>query len=165
MNNLIKIERMPRKSGGPRITLVLKCSEEMCTTEIRVRKSEFKNSSLKCKIHSHAKPPFYSIYNSFKKDHRKLKNDITYGDFLELTKIQECHYCYSKIPWVKYSVVSGKYLSRAYYLDRKNNLKGYSLDNVVVCCTRCNIARSNKFSYEEWYGMTEFFRKKKDVLR
>ena len=34
-------------------------------------------------------------------------------------------------------------------LDRIDNTKGHTLDNVVPCCYECNIARGNNFTYEE----------------
>jgi hypothetical protein len=36
---------------------------------------------------------------------------------------------------------------------------GYVEVNVVGCCKRCNIAKGNRFTYDEWYGMTEYFRR------
>jgi hypothetical protein len=57
-------------------------------------------------------------------------------------------------------MVDGKATSRAYQLDRKDNALGYSVDNCVVCCHRCNDAKSNGYDYEEWYGMTAYFRSK-----
>lgn len=158
IDNLIRIERVPRKSGGPRIILVLKCSHENCDSEIRVRKPEYGKSTLKCKVHSHVKAPFYSIYNCFKNDHRKLENTVTFEDFLNYTKTKECHYCNSNINWIEYGTVAGKYLSRAYYLDRMDNSKGYVLDNIVVCCTKCNRSRGDKYTYKEWLIMTKPWR-------
>lgn len=38
----------------------------------------------------------------------------------------------------------------AYYLDRKDSFEGYSVENCVVCCSRCNQAKSNFFTYEQW---------------
>lgn len=38
----------------------------------------------------------------------------------------------------------------AYNLDRKDNSKGYSIKNCVVCCTVCNLTRGNRFTYEQF---------------
>jgi hypothetical protein len=45
-------------------------------------------------------------------------------------------------------------------LDRRDNSLGYVPGNVVVACKRCNYGKSDDFTYEEWLGMTEYFRKK-----
>lgn len=34
-------------------------------------------------------------------------------------------------------------------LDRKDNEKGYVKDNIVLCCSRCNLIKSNFFNEEE----------------
>ena len=119
------------------------------------------NKSKYCISCAHKKKPFESLYNSLNSDHRKLIVDITYSDFLEFTKIDKCHYCIANINWEEYSTINGKFSSRAYYLDRVDNDLGYLKTNLVVCCTRCNRARSNKFSYAEWWGMTSYFRDRK----
>ena len=49
-----------------------------------------------------------------------------------------CHYCNKKL-----GLVAG------HGLDRKDNDKGYILDNVVPCCKICNETKSNKLSYDE----------------
>ena len=46
--------------------------------------------------------------------------------------------------------------STAYNLDRKDSIKGYTKENCVVCCKRCNRAKSNLFSYEEWLEIGKF---------
>ena len=95
------------------------------------------------------KRPYESLYTSFLYVCRKpgKETDIAYEDFLKLTEIHHCHYCDNPIVWAEYSPRTS---SQAYYLDRKNNSRGYTKDNVVVCCTRCNRGKSDQFSYEEW---------------
>lgn len=38
-------------------------------------------------------------------------------------------------------------------LDRLDNTKGYTLDNVVPCCTSCNNSRKDNYSPAEWRVM------------
>lgn len=40
--------------------------------------------------------------------------------------------------------------SSASNLDRKDNSRGYDIDNVVVCCGRCNYAKGSHFTHDEW---------------
>lgn len=166
LQNVIEIERQARKSGGPRLVYKIKCKNEKCSNIIKIRKTEVKegNRTYLCGPCSHKKKPFESIYNWI-----GIKNGrdvlITYADFLEYTKITECHYCCSEINWNPFGTVNGKFISRAYFLDRKDSNLPYIKENIVVCCTRCNRSKNNRFSYDEWYGMTEYFRNKlsKDV--
>lgn len=51
-------------------------------------------------------------------------------------------------------------------LDRKDNNKGYTVENVVSCCHRCNSAKGAWFTHEEFKVMIQAvikFRKQKDV--
>jgi hypothetical protein len=73
---------------------------------------------------------------------------LTYDEYIQFTKIKNCHYCNNSIPWRPYN--SGNKKAQAYFLDRKDNDGPYSKENCVVCCTRCNRMRSNKFTYEEF---------------
>ena len=94
------------------------------------------------------KRPFEHLYNTFKSTCGKPV-EISFDEFLSLVKIKECHYCGIPILWPEHQ--SSKVTRcNAYYLDRKDTLKGYTMDNVAVCCTRCNIGKSRFFSYEEW---------------
>lgn len=157
----IRIEKQPRKSGGPRTVYIFKCKIFDCYNEIKARSGkDLLLRSGTCIIHSHRKKPFESIYNSLCNDDRNLKIDLTYDQFIEFTKIKKCHYCNYTIKWIEYPTIAGKFISNAYYLDRKDCDVGYSKYNCVVCCTRCNRGRSNAYTYQEWYGMTEYLRKK-----
>jgi hypothetical protein len=83
---------------------------------------------------------------------RNIKLELTYEEFLTFTKENKCHYCYLEIEYKKYGNAS-------YHLDRKNNYDGYNINNLVVCCNRCNKGKRELFNYDEWYGMTKYFRK------
>jgi hypothetical protein len=96
---------------------------------------------------------FESLFNRAKRDaqRRGLSFTLTFKQFENLTLITECHYCGDPITWMKQGTKDRKwkYLG-ATNLDRKDNTKGYTKQNVVVCCTRCNRAKSNTFSYDEF---------------
>jgi hypothetical protein len=47
-----------------------------------------------------------------------------------------CHYC-------------DNIVNTGLALDRKDNNKDYTIDNVVVCCNRCNTLKRDLLSYEE----------------
>lgn len=74
--------------------------------------------------------------------------DMSYEEFIEFTNQLECHYCKSPITWATHNIIKEK--SCRHNLDRKDNTKGYSLGNCVVCCARCNWSKGSVFTYEQW---------------
>ena len=83
-----------------------------------------------------------SLYNSYKGRilKKKLEFSLTKSRFEELTK-QDCYYC-GKEPKSKYQ--RQHYTPYIYNgLDRIDSLKGYTEENVVPCCSICNVAKSN----------------------
>ena len=86
--------------------------------------------------------PFETRYNQFLSNNRHRKDTtLTYKQFFEFTKINDCHYCGGPIDWSN---------TMRYNLDRKDNSKGYSKENVVVCCKLCNYLKADKFTYDEF---------------
>jgi hypothetical protein len=98
--------------------------------------------------------PFEAKYNTLvnRARHSVL---ITYEEFLEFTKVNDCHYCGENIPWSEYQT---KVRSTAVYLDRKDSALAYEVGNLVVCCTRCNYAKNRLFTYEQWVEIGKLIR-------
>ena len=74
---------------------------------------------------------------------------MSFECFVEMSQ-NPCFYCGSK-PMNKSRTVNGKYF--VYNgIDRKNNLIGYVMDNVVTCCAICNTAKSTMpiDCFEDW---------------
>lgn len=153
---IIRLEKQPRKNGGPRNVRVYLCAYcGLNEAKLRGKKPKANEPAPCCPSCGNQKRPFESIYNGLSNDHRRIPVDLTYEEYLEFTKIPDCHYCEDGIPWSPYGCLNGKFISRAYYLDRKDNSLGYSAANCVVCCTECNKMRSNRFTYEEFCQIGE----------
>lgn len=101
--------------------------------------------------------PYEALYRRMKRDNtgclRTLPFTLTYDEFVSFTAHNQCFYCHSAIQWKDYS--SGGY---GYNLDRCDNDKGYHKENLVVCCKRCNMGKRDTFTFDEWFGMTAYFR-------
>jgi hypothetical protein len=61
------------------------------------------------------------------------------ADQLEVYAQMPCHYCQARIP--------EEYTGT--WLDRRDNTKGYTMDNVVPCCGNCNTIKMNRMSERE----------------
>jgi hypothetical protein len=146
----IKTIKQDRPGYGPRYTYVFVCSYPKCAEFINVRQDALKKASGKCLSHSHVKRPFEGIYNRLFDDRRKPVIELTYEQFLKFTKITLCHYCGAKINRQEFATIKGEYKSSAYFLDRKDSKKPYCVRNCVVCCTRCNFLKGNRFTYKEF---------------
>ncbi len=78
---------------------------------------------------------------------RNLEWSISLENYKNLLKPNKCSYCFGPLPETKVG------------LDRKDNFKGYTLENVVPCCRYCNQMRSNIFSFDEFveFSKTDLF--------
>jgi hypothetical protein len=81
---------------------------------------------------------------------RGLRVSVTYADFVRFTNIKQCHYCEGEIAWQPFYTKKGVPGHQKYFLDRKDNERGYDKDNLVVCCTFCNMVRGARFTYLEF---------------
>ena len=86
----------------------------------------------------HQTPP--ARYTILKGRHNKYYTEpfLSFEDYLQLIEGTNCSYCKRKL-----------LPSAGGGLDRLDNSRGYTKDNVVPCCGICNIARGDNFSVEE----------------
>ena len=81
---------------------------------------------------------------------RGLKFKLTEEQFYEITQ-KDCFYCGEKPSQIKKGKnYFGEYIYNG--IDRIDNKKGYTIDNVVPCCKKCNIAKNNSTlqEYQDW---------------
>lgn len=104
------------------------------------------------------------LYCDYKKSARQRKLDFSLNkeDFKNLTS-NNCHYCNSAprltITSSAKSSPENKIHSRYTYngIDRKDNKKGYFIENCVSCCVICNIMKKS-LSYEDFlYKIREIY--------
>ena len=100
------------------------------------------------KLKNLAKVVWYSFTNRAKKCGIKIYfNKSTFLKWYE-KQPKECAYCGIKESQLK----NNPKISNSIYrltLDRIINKKGYRINNLVLCCSRCNLIKSNFFTYEE----------------
>ena len=71
---------------------------------------------------------------------RGLEYTLTEEEFKEITQ-KDCHYCGAKPNNIsKHHTRNGNYIYNG--IDRVDNNKGYTRDNVAPCCHNCNQAKS-----------------------
>ena len=91
---------------------------------------------------------FNRILNNKKQDakRRKYKWQLTKEQVQTLTR-QPCYYCGEEPNQGNWSSIpNGVYLYNG--LDRVDNDRGYTIDNVVSCCRNCNVAKGTKTTEE-----------------
>ena len=90
---------------------------------------------------------------------RGFEYNLTEEQFKEITQ-QDCYYCGEKPNNIQKAYHNnGDYTYNG--IDRIDNNKGYTIDNVVSCCFTCNRAK-DKHTVKEFYGWIEkvYIRKK-----
>ena len=110
-----------------------------------------------------ARNALYGVYIWSAKE-RGLSFNIPKSEFALLTKMH-CHYCGAEPMGVKKTAKS-IYVYNG--IDRKDNSRGYEIDNVVPCCKVCNRAKNN-MQYEKFIdwtnGMYEHLKTKRDAKK
>lgn len=147
------------KQGNRQLVCQCKCGN-VCLVRVSSLRSHQSNQCGKCSRKENPNirlRPYEALFNQAKKWAFKdgHKWTIQYEEYLELVQTPICHYCHSPVVFAQYCVNKN---GKKYNLDRMDNTKGYLIDNVVVCCSRCNYAKGASYTYREWWAMTECFR-------
>jgi hypothetical protein len=87
---------------------------------------------------------------------REVEVGLSYEEYLSFTTESQCHYCDDEIDWSPYNKHRKGHVGCN--LDRKDNAKGYTLENCVVCCGFCNRIKNNHLSYEEMLRLSPVLR-------
>lgn len=133
-------------------TICLKCHQAKPHNRLRIYEGLF-NRTRYCALKGN---------NSRKKYHAF---SLTFDEFLSLIETGKCHYCWTPLEWIRFGTgrqcPSGRPGMTSHQMDRKDNNLGYVPGNVVACCWRCNRAKLNIFTYEDYYEMTACLRKRR----
>ena len=145
----VVLAQAPHKKGRVRWRVLCDCGYEC---EVLTQSLKRTNGCVWCS-HKGDRPyrrlrPFEAQYNNFKKRAR-FKVKITYEQFAHLAEQKECHYCNAEVIWSEWRTQHSRGGAGS-ILDRKDYKQGYSIENVAVCCARCNYAKGTHFSYSEW---------------
>ena len=157
---LTVLERLPfRRTSSGRTVSMIKCVCDCGNIKVAKRESVVGGNTRSCGClrREHArknnikmrKRPYEYLYNKLVRqaDERDLPVNISYEYFIEFTKIDKCHYCGGIITLRKYCK---RNRSIAHHIDRKDNSKGYSKENMAVCCGECNWHKSSYFNGNEY---------------
>ena len=135
-------------SGHKAYYFIFKCSE--CDNTFKAQSGILKKRTGRCVRCSQQKTiPHRHAYNSLLKNakYRGIPVILSFEEFRSIRSNEKCHYCKIKlIAGLKKSDVGYS----ASFLDRKNSLGPYSLENCVFCCPKCNYLKSDIFEYDEF---------------
>lgn len=137
-----KIKKLPKKDKEPCSNCKEKLENvkglcEICYSRQWYTKNRdlvnFRNKNRKLQ----PKYRYHELKRSGKK--RNCEVLITMDEYLDFMSVNShCYYCNLDLN-----------TERGASLDRIDNNKGYSLDNVLPCCSSCNATRGNRFTVEE----------------
>jgi hypothetical protein len=146
----IRIEYVTYKSRPKEFVRIFIFSCRECRKELRIQRQALAVRTGLCNkcVKHKATQPHKRTYNSLIMKAKRYNQSIelSFDDFLFFTELRSCYYCGEEIIWQPYG-------SSAYHLDRKDSSKGYTLENSVVCCFRCNRLKSNFYDSDEFQAI------------
>lgn len=116
------------------------------------QKQKIKDSQSLSRQKNKARPDVRYKYLKLQAKQYGLEVSLTFDEYAELIS-KSCFYCNDAMNTPSFG--------RG--LDRIDNNRGYSIDNVLPCCTTCNQTRSDKFTVEETQALIEAVLKLRQV--
>lgn len=151
--NNSKVLKFSHKIGN-KLYLILECLN--CEEEFIKRSDRIENCRIKCphckwnpiplseRTTSTPESFYKSYYNNYKKQalNRGLEFEINYELFKVLI-LEECAYCGKPPTESLYSKSKNKSNLPSIHngIDREDNNRGYTIDNTLPCCTKCNMMK------------------------
>lgn len=127
-----------------------------------------KREKLNAKLKEYAQTPL-GIYAHIKHsaERRVLSFTPTKDQFVKWYSSQptRCHYCKRELNEILGVSDSLNRLSKRLSIDRKDNARGYELDNMVLSCRRCNAIKSDFFTESEMLTIGKMVYKKYHGLK
>lgn len=108
----------------------------------------------RAKTYRHERAKHYILKNRSRE--KGLPFDISVDSFNEWlhNQARECHYCGAK----EEQLIHWKDIKkRKLTIDRKDNSRGYDLDNMCLACFRCNSLKGDFFTCEQWKSICQKF--------
>lgn len=90
---------------------------------------------------------FYGIRSSART--RGIELNFSASDFIKWFDSQEKKCIYCKIDEYSLKMIGLKSPQNLLTIDRMDSSRGYSIDNVCICCYRCNTSKSNYITHYE----------------
>lgn len=135
---------------------LIMCSYHGCATQIQWDGKCTMNQQAKrrCKKHDGERqrtPVFSGKFNELKQDSLKrgIEFSLTYKQILKIMMTRVCYYCGDEVVVADKVWGRKKASSAPLQLDRKNNDKGYTVRNLVRCCSVCNFSKSRYLHSDE----------------
>jgi hypothetical protein len=146
-NDFEIIKEEPTKNKQRMFLCRCKCGNIRSVSLMHLRDGHSKSCGCRRFLPINRKKPFGWCYNLIKTSKHFLS--LTYDDYLEFTKLKTCHYCNCSINWQPHRERHNQ-LQKGHNIDRKDCKIGYTKENCVVCCPRCNWSKQDCFTYEEF---------------
>ena len=166
------------KDGSTEWRCLCVCGKERCLSSTLLRRGKVKSCGCKSR--------YYNSINSIRlpekvahqrallasnkrgANQRGLEFSLSQEEFDILTS-KNCHYCGSVPKTIsRIAATIRKYDNIYNGIDRMDNIQGYTKQNCITCCKRCNVAKRDT-SYGEFVGwieeLTNHFSQHKDEIK